>query len=46
MITCKKCQGAGGILWVTSVGTDTQWEHCDECGGTGEIEGKEDGKNK
>ena len=46
MIKCKKCNGAGGILWIASVGTDTEWEHCDECDGTGEVEEKNKGDEK
>ena len=37
MSKCKKCNGAGGIMWITSGGIDAQWEYCDECGGTGEV---------
>lgn len=33
---CPKCQGAGGMQWKTS-STDTTWEFCDECKGTGWI---------
>jgi DnaJ-class molecular chaperone len=43
MSKCKKCNGAGGMMWITSAGTDAQWEYCDECGGTGEAK---DEKNK
>jgi DnaJ-class molecular chaperone len=40
---CDKCNGEGGILWITSTGVDAIWEFCDRCNGTGEIEKKEKG---
>jgi len=40
---CDKCNGEGGILWITSTGVDAMWEFCDRCNGTGEIEKKEEG---
>lgn len=37
MKKCPKCNGKGGIMWITSAGTDAQWDYCEKCGGTGEV---------
>ena len=37
MKKCPKCDGKGGIMWITSAGTDAQWDYCEKCGGTGEV---------